>query len=206
MTAIINTTAAKTAELVAFWNAHCATVALNPVKKFTDRATAEARVISLIEKLALAEDAAEEAAEEAAAEEATNEAELATDEVVEEEAEETPNTGAFGALCGSIAAAASGESKPQPIPARARASNSEGIAASWARPEVAAARLTRHGVEVKVDGVVEEFKSTAAAFREHRLPMNKHIRFRLTLKEAGEAVFEHNGKKYAFTLVETFEE
>lgn len=43
----INTKTAKTSELVAFYNAHSD----KPVKKFTDRATAEARVTALLKTL-----------------------------------------------------------------------------------------------------------------------------------------------------------
>lgn len=43
----INVKTAKTAELVAFYNAH----AFRPVKKFADRATAEKRVSALLETL-----------------------------------------------------------------------------------------------------------------------------------------------------------
>lgn len=43
--------AAKTAELVAFYNAHCAAAGAKPVAKFADRKTAERRVAELIAKL-----------------------------------------------------------------------------------------------------------------------------------------------------------
>lgn len=90
----------------------------------------------------------------------------------------------------------------------AKASNSDGVAASWVDADIRAARLTRDGVKVDQDGVeLGVFKSTREAFRNLRLPDNKHIRFRLKLKEAhrdhGEgATFEHNGKKFNFTIVQ----
>lgn len=90
-----------------------------------------------------------------------------------------------------------------------KASNSEGVAASWVDSNIRAARLTRDGVSVELDGKnVGVYKSTREAFRNLRLPDNKHIRFRLRLKEAhrdhhGEsATFEHNGKNYVFTIVQ----
>jgi hypothetical protein len=44
---MINVTTAKTVELVSFYNAHAA----KPVKKFSDRATAEKRVAAILETL-----------------------------------------------------------------------------------------------------------------------------------------------------------
>src|SRR5271165_4945220 len=79
-----------------------------------------------------------------------------------------------------------------------RTSNAAGIAASWLNPEVAAARLTRNGTEVTVDGVTSEYKSVAEAFRALTLPVEKHIRFRMRLKASGTDIFEHDGKQYHF--------
>jgi hypothetical protein len=101
--------------------------------------------------------------------------------------------------------------KPVVKSSSSKASNSDGVAASWVDSDIRAARLTRDGVEVNLDGnSVGIFKSTREAFRALRLPDNKHIRFRLKLKEAhrdqGEgATFEHNGKKYVFTIVQVAE-
>lgn len=90
--------------------------------------------------------------------------------------------------------------------AQARASNSVGVALSWKNPETRAARLTRDGVQVvgvdkdgkKVaDGM---FKSTKDAFREYRLPLEKHIKFRLGLKAARTATIEKDGVTYTFTM------
>lgn len=98
--------------------------------------------------------------------------------------------------------------KPVTRTSSAKASNSDGVAASWVDADIRAARLTRDGVKVELDGKeVGTFKSTREAFRNLRLPDNKHIRFRLKLKEAhrdqGEgADFEHSGKKYHFTIVQ----
>ena len=99
------------------------------------------------------------------------------------------------------------EPKPAAKSSGSKASNSDGVAASWADSEVREARLTRDGVKVELEGKeVGTFKSTREAFRALRLPDNKHIRFRLRLKEAhrisgGSETFEQNGKKYVFTIV-----
>jgi hypothetical protein len=99
------------------------------------------------------------------------------------------------------------EPKPAVKSSGSKASNSDGVAASWADSEVREARLTRDGVKVELEGKeVGTFKSTREAFRALRLPDNKHIRFRLRLKEAhrisgGSETFEQNGKKYVFSIV-----
>lgn len=95
----------------------------------------------------------------------------------------------------------SAEVETAPVESTGRASNSAGVAASWKNPEVVAARLTRDGVKVSVDGAKPtEHKSTRDAFRHYRLPDSKHIRFRMKLKAEGNQTFEHNGKKYVFTI------
>lgn len=95
--------------------------------------------------------------------------------------------------------------KASPLASKSRASNALGVSASWSDPEVVAARLTRHGVLVEVDGASKEFRSVREAFRQHRLPDSKHIRFRLALKASKHETFEHNGKSYVFTLLENEE-
>jgi hypothetical protein len=80
-------------------------------------------------------------------------------------------------------------------------SNSAGISASWANPAVKEARLTRNGARVVVGGVSADFKSVSEAFRAYRLPLAKHIRFRMRLKESKAEVFEHEGKQYHFTII-----
>lgn len=81
------------------------------------------------------------------------------------------------------------------------ASNAAGVAASWADPAVHAARLTRDGVTVKVDGKVTTHKSTRDAFRFYRLMDSKHIRFRGILKAAKTAVYTEGKKEYEFSIV-----
>lgn len=83
------------------------------------------------------------------------------------------------------------------------ASNAAGVAASWADPSVAAARLTRDGVTVTVDGKTTTHKSTRDAFRFYRLMDSKHIRFRGQLKAAKAATYEESKKSYLFTIVGT---
>jgi hypothetical protein len=82
----------------------------------------------------------------------------------------------------------------------ARTSNAARVSASWADAGVAAARLTRDGVNVTVEGVCSSYKSVNEAFRALSLPVQKHIRFRLKLKASRAEVFEHEGKKYHFTI------
>lgn len=53
---------------------------------------------------------------------------------------------------------------------------------SWANPEVAAKRATRHFV--RVDGV--EYRSVRAAFLALNLPLKEHIKFRMELKAEGQ--------------------
>ncbi|WP_250534380.1 hypothetical protein [Caballeronia sp. AZ10_KS36] len=80
--------------------------------------------------------------------------------------------------------------------------NSAGVAKSWANEKVRAARIQKHGVRVTFDGQTTEHRSVAEAFRALRLPFEKHIKFRLGLKAAGQSVFESGGKMYAFALVQ----
>jgi len=74
---------------------------------------------------------------------------------------------------------------------------SQAIADSWKNPEIAAKRSTRNSV--KADGI--EYRSVREAFRTLRLPIAKHIPFRMELKAAGKAVFEIGDKKVQFALI-----
>jgi hypothetical protein len=84
-----------------------------------------------------------------------------------------------------------------------KADKSEGVAESWADKDVAAARLTREGVEVtRPNGYVRTYKSVREAFVDCHLPLVKHIRFRLRLKEERDCAFVSNGgASYLFKLV-----
>lgn len=80
--------------------------------------------------------------------------------------------------------------------------NAEGVSKSWANASTRIARMTKHGVKVTDGGKSIEFKSVAAAFRELRLPFEKHIKFRLSLKQSqtGKETFVHNDRMYMFEL------
>jgi hypothetical protein len=232
----IQITQASTAELVAFYNANAARVNpdATAIKKFADRKTAEKRVSDLVEKLAAhfpTEEIPEGHIQTASAPETTESAETDTNAGAEGAADEEPveteeekaareakeaqraanGASAFNALQGVLSAMQNAPQTPAPTPSArstSKAANSEGVAATWADSKVREARLKRDGVKVEQDGkLVGIYKSTRDAFRANRLPDNKHIRFRLKLKEAhrangGSETFDHNGKKFVFTIVE----
>jgi hypothetical protein len=56
---------------------------------------------------------------------------------------------------------------------------------------------TKH--KVTADGV--EYGSTTKAFEALKLPLGRHIKFRMKLKAAGKLAFEHDGKTYKFAIV-----
>lgn len=84
-----------------------------------------------------------------------------------------------------------------------RASNAEGVAESWTDPDVREGRLKREGVRVTLpSGEVRAYRSTREAFRELRLPDNKHIRFRIELKAERVHTFKlRDGREYRFEIV-----
>lgn len=92
--------------------------------------------------------------------------------------------------------------KPERDPNERRASNSDGISASWRDESIKKARTTRNKVQVEWKGGKEVFRSAGAAFAALGLPDSKCIRFRLKLKASGMEVFEHDGEKYTFEIVE----
>lgn len=223
----------KTADLVSFYNANVPEA--SAIKKFADRKTAVERCVKLAIQVGLPEfdeeamedmteqqkaeaAAANEAVEKEIAEEKTAEAEndakngaaiwAAAFGMTEKQKEIVNNGSGTKVISGKVA---NEEEEDEPIKT-GRASNSAGVAASWADPSVMAARLTRHGVAVEVNdnpvfdlnniGQQKEFKSTRDAFRFFRLPDSKHIRFRMRLKEVGHQTFELNGKFYHFELRE----
>lgn len=97
--------------------------------------------------------------------------------------------------------AGNGESEPKPKRGPIGGANRESIARSWSDGSVKAARLTRNGVTVTVNGKVTEHKSVRAAFQAYSLPDSKHIRFRLRLKEERNCIFEHNNIQYLFQII-----
>lgn len=76
---------------------------------------------------------------------------------------------------------------------------STAISESWNNPAIAAKRARRDNVEVKGVGI---FRSVCEAFKVLHLPMNQHIKFRMSVKEAGTGTFKHGDKSYKFALVE----
>lgn len=87
---------------------------------------------------------------------------------------------------------------PEEKPAEAKRTRSEGIAASWLNPEVAAKRQTKNAVTVN-DRL---FSSTHKAFMTLGLGSSSQcIRFRVQLKQEGKKVFTKNGKEYVFEVV-----
>jgi hypothetical protein len=79
---------------------------------------------------------------------------------------------------------------PPEKPVKSSANRSEAIAKTWKDAKVAAKRAKRDSVTV--DGA--PYKSVLAAFRALRLPIEKHIKFRMELKAAG--ALEFAGKKF----------
>ncbi|WP_139253441.1 hypothetical protein [Burkholderia ubonensis] len=83
-----------------------------------------------------------------------------------------------------------------------KACNSDGVAETWSDPKTRAARCAREGVEVTLpSGEVRPYSSVRMAFDGLRLPIKKHIKFRVKLKEERESKFEVNGKAYVFRIV-----
>lgn len=87
-------------------------------------------------------------------------------------------------------------------PNERRASNADGISASWKDEKIKTARTTRNKVKVTWKDGSEVYRSAGSAFAALGLPDSKCIRFRLKLKASGVEVFEHAGEKYTFEIVE----
>jgi hypothetical protein len=175
--------ATKTADLIAFYNKNVP--AEKAVAKFTNRATAEKRIAALV--ASLQEKTAAKVKAAATVEQLPTNPKVATKTAAAKSAEletaiEAPKASAEAAV-------------------KVRKSNAAGISASWADPEVRDARLTRQGVAVVVGGKASQYTSIKAAFDALGLPIEKHIRFRMKLKEAGKLAFEHDGKSYAFAIL-----
>lgn len=186
---IIDVTTATTAELVAFYNEHADT----PVKRFSDRKTAERRVAALLpctEETCCTEVELKDG-ELVCAKCGTPEQEM--NEAKEEYAEQLkrseicPKCGidmlengydhnsAGGYIC---LGCGHGEDEAKP----ASEARSAGVSKSWQDPEVRAKRSVRHFV--RVDG--NEHRSVRAAFIALGLPLKEHIRFRMLLKQEGQ--------------------
>lgn len=111
-------------------------------------------------------------------------------------------------LVQSAAAIAAGKVAPKATnkvaPAKAvakksedKVSRAEAISASWKDPEVAAKRAER--THVKAGNRV--YRSVREAFQDLRLPLNKHIKFRMELKQVQELTFKHEGRAITFHVV-----
>lgn len=194
--------ATKTADLVAFYNANSGS---KPIKKFSDRRTAETRVIALIESL----NALDEPSNESPIPDAKSREEVSSDvkthkaravvkraEPTQEELDAMTDE-EYEAFVKSGLNDSENCVVQNGTPSHRR-SNSEGIAKSWDNKEVAQKRLTRNGVMVEGVG---EFKSVRVAFAALGLPDSKHIRFRMKLKEAGRLNFEFGNKSYTFQII-----
>lgn len=90
------------------------------------------------------------------------------------------------------------------LPKRGAAANPAGraaaISASWADPEVFAARVTRHAVTYTTKKGTQQFKSVREAFEQLGLAMGTHIAFRGKLKAAG--TLEGHGGTWAIVEAE----
>lgn len=76
---------------------------------------------------------------------------------------------------------------------------SKAISESWANEKIAKKRARRDNVAVEGVGT---FRSVREAFKKLNLPLNQHIKFRMSVKQDGNGVFETGDKKYHFKLVE----
>ncbi len=84
---------------------------------------------------------------------------------------------------------------------------SKAISESWANKKIAEKRARRDNVAVEcVAPTYREglgtFRSVCEAFKKLNLPLNQHIKFRMSVKQDGNGVFETGDKKYHFKLVE----
>lgn len=206
--------AAKTGELVEFYNAH----AEAPVKKFADRKTAERRVSELVAAIVAARaEKVEKAGKKAegvarGSKKAEREAEAArrlaaakkghcpqcgsksdiTHGRIVERGGKQHEVDMHVATCHSCGHDFNHETG-KPAKYSGSGERSEAISKSWADPDVHARRVTRH--KVKVNGV--EYPSLYQAFVALGLPVSKLIKFRLELKASGKQKFEGN----AFVLI-----
>lgn len=163
---------AKTAELVAFYNAH----AVKQVSKFADRKTAEKRVLALIADMTAQGQFCPHCNDIA------NPDSCGADITYAGQEGTAAGERRFCHHC-STEFKSDGTAYNAP---KASTHCSAAIAASWADKDVAARRAARHHVVVEGKG---EFKSVREAFSRLGLPISKHIRFRMALKAAGALEF-----------------
>lgn len=171
-------TLAKTAELVAFYNAN----AVKTVTKFADRATAEKRVAQMITDMVAAAQFCPMC------------------DTLFNYGHDITYAGAEGTKAGEnyfhhhCGKTFRPDGSVPKASAPASADRSAAISATWADPEVAAARAARHKVFVEGRG---EYRSVKAAFIALGLPVSKHIPFRMKLKASGQALFD----RHSFVVV-----
>lgn len=176
-----------TAELLKFFNANAEAFGEKPTKRFSDRKNAERRVNKLLSAI---DEAAKSAKEEPVVGDYTHcpncgihlENGYTTDE--DQKVEGLSGHEEFQYCCLGC-----GEEFGPVIPERADIdqARSEGVKRSWFNEEVKIKRSTRHAVKVKGrDGKEMHFRSVRQAFAELGLPLSKHIRFRMALKEEGQ--------------------
>lgn len=192
---IENITTASTADLLAFYNV----LAEKEVKRFSDRKTAERRVLAL---LAAREELAAAPAKEEKAEPTWNGEGCP---FCGDKHDQTAN-GAEGTysgdnqtFCHSCESAydnATGR-KCKVFSAEPSSVRSAAVAATWTDPQVAALRSAR--MKVMVGDLV--FGSVKKAFLHFQLPLAKHIKFRGQLRDAKQLTFSHGGEEYHFKLV-----
>ncbi|CAG9249994.1 hypothetical protein [Paraburkholderia caribensis] len=108
----------------------------------------------------------------------------------------------FGGLIAQVTGHAASECIERESKFAGKAMNAEGVAETWQKSWVRAARLTREGVAVTLpDGTERTYISVREAFRALRLPDTKHIRFRIVLKVERDQVFTWAGREYRFRLI-----
>jgi cell wall-associated NlpC family hydrolase len=225
--------AAKTSELVAFYNANVP--AEKVIKKFADRATAESRVSELVAELSKAEKetkAASKKAEKAGdighregTDRRTTKRGTAADRKEQGEIVKTRLAEGKCPFCGGHEDITHGSTEDNPnlynnyltchpcgITYHKRTGKEYVAPDTAARSAAIAASWADPAVKaarserhhVRVHGV--EYRSVREAFKALSLPDSQHIKFRMTLKAAGKATFEaEDGTKHNFKLVSAAE-
>lgn len=177
--------AAKTADLVHFYNLH----AVKQVTKFADRATAEKRLLAEIESMVRNGSFCPHCADILDPRTVNNMG------ITPAGAEGTKAGERF--LCHHCDTEYHSDGRVYNAPA-ANTSRSAAIASSWCDARVRELRSSRIRVAVHNDKgqLIDHGLSVAKAFRALGLPMSKHIAFRGQLRDAGELTFAG----YTFSL------
>lgn len=169
--------AAPTAELVAFYNAAAAVLGHAQVKKFQDRATAEARITATAAKLVAAGALCPHCG-------TIHPNSINTGDITA--ADEELTAAGERLFCHACATEYHQDGRAYK-PAAKSASAAEGVARSWADPAVRAARCARVHVTVSEAGRPDkQYDSVRKAFDAFGIPHRGLIKFRMNLKAAGE--------------------